>query len=74
MAGDVKLAYPGYDSNFLRRIRSGGWYNFMHGSNKDAIRLHAEGWLERRHWDRPEGGYQYRISDAGRAALTRSQP
>lgn len=73
MAGEVKLTYPEHDGEFLRRIRAGGWHDFLHGSNKHAIRLHTEGLLERRRWDRPEGGYQYRISEAGRAAL-RSQP
>lgn len=58
----------GYDRNFLR---SSGeeWKAFFHGANKDAIRLHAEGWLERRPYNRPEGGWQYRVNDAGRRAL-----
>lgn len=64
-----KLTYPGYDGNFLRRMGT-RWMTFYHGNNKDAMRLHAEGWLDRKHLTRPEGGFEYRVNDAGRAILT----
>jgi hypothetical protein len=61
----------GYDRNFLRHMET-QWMTFYHGANKDAIRLHSQGWLERRHLTRREGGYEYRVTDAARAALEAS--
>jgi len=65
-----------YDREFLRRMsmKVGGWWSFMHGANKDAMRLYDDGWLVRQRIDRAEGGYEYQLSDAGRAALAEPTP
>lgn len=40
--------------------RDGSWWAFYHGLNIAAAHLHAGGAIDRRRWDRPLGGYEYR--------------
>lgn len=51
--------------------RSGSeWTAFFHQSNKVAAALCADGLLDRRRWDRPQGGFEYRLNQAGRSSLS----